>query len=335
MCGITGFLGGAGWDDSGANAATLRRMTDALERRGPDDAGYWLDAGATVALGHRRLAIVDLSPAGHQPMPSASGRWTMDFNGEIYNHHELRARLAAQGAAPCWRGHSDTETLLAGFDAWGLRATVEQAVGMFALAAWDAASATLTLARDRLGEKPLYYGWQGWGRDRVFLFGSDLAALQRHPRFENLIDRGALTQLVRYNYIAAPHAIYQGIAKLSPGRLLTIGLADCIARESVYWSGVERYRRAIAQPFEGTPEQGVDALEAVLARAVARQMVADVPLGAFLSGGVDSSAVVALMQAQSAQPVRTFSIGFHEAQYNEAHHAKAVAAHLGTSHTEL
>jgi asparagine synthase (glutamine-hydrolysing) len=335
MCGIVGFLGGAGWDDSGANAATLRRMTDALERRGPDDAGYWLDARAEVALGHRRLAIVDLSPAGHQPMPSASGRWTIVFNGEIYNHHDLRARLEAQGAAPCWRGHSDTETLLAGFDAWGLRATLEQAVGMFAFAAWDAASATLTLARDRLGEKPLYYGWQGWGRERVFLFGSDLAALRRHPRFEHTIDRDALTQLMRYNYVAAPHAIYQGIAKLPAGSLVSISLLDCIARESVYWSGVDRYRRANAQPFEGTPEQGVDALEALLAKAVGRQMVADVPLGAFLSGGVDSSTVVALMQAQSAQPVRTFSIGFHEAQYNEAQHAKAVAAHLGTEHTEL
>ena len=335
MCGIAGFLGGAGWGEGGANADTLRRMTDALERRGPDDAGHWLDDRSRVALGHRRLAIVDLSPAGHQPMPSASGRWTIVFNGEIYNHGELRDRLLAQGAAPCWRGHSDTETLLACFDAWGVRATVERAVGMFAFAAWDAASATLTLARDRLGEKPLYYGWQGWHDGRVFLFGSDLAALRRHPRFENAIDRDALTQLMRYNYIPAPHSIYQGIAKLPAGRLLTIGLMDGIARETVYWSGIDSYRHGIAQPFEGTPEQGVDALEAVLSKAVGRQMMADVPLGAFLSGGVDSSTVVALMQAQSSQPVRTFSIGFHEAQYNEAQHAKAVAAHLGTDHTEL
>ena len=335
MCGIVGFLGGAEWDDSGACKAVLTRMTDALERRGPDDAGYWADAAAGIALGHRRLAIVDLSPAGHQPMPSASGRWTIVFNGEIYNHMDLRRDLEASGAAPSWRGHSDTETLLAGFDAWGIRATVEKAVGMFAFAVWDAASATLTLARDRLGEKPLYYGWQGWGRDRVFLFGSDLAALRRHPRFENNIDRDALTQLLRYNYIAAPHAIYQGLSKLPAGRLLAISLSDGIARESVYWSGVERYRSGMAQPFGGSASEAVDALEALLARAVGRQMMADVPLGAFLSGGVDSSTVVALMQAQSARPVRTFSIGFNEPQYNEAEHAKAVAAHLGTDHTEL
>jgi asparagine synthase (glutamine-hydrolysing) len=335
MCGIVGILGGSGWDESGACSAILKRMTDALERRGPDDAGLWIAADSRIALGHRRLAIVDLSPAGHQPMPSASGRWTIAFNGEIYNHQDLRRQLEAQDAAPAWRGHSDTETLLAGFDAWGVRATVEQAVGMFAFAAWDAASATLTLARDRLGEKPLYYGWQGWGRERVFLFGSDLAALRRHPRFENNIDRDALTQLLRYNYIAAPHAIYQGIGKLPAGSLLSVSLADGIARESVYWSGVEHYRRGMAQPFAGSAEEAVDALEVLLTRAVGRQMMADVPLGAFLSGGVDSSTVVALMQAQSSRPVRTFSIGFSEEHYNEAEHAKAVAAHLGTEHTEL
>ena len=335
MCGFAGFLGGDGWHDGGACHATLARMTDAMHARGPDDAGYWLDPEARVALGHRRLAIVDLSPAGHQPMPSASGRWMIAFNGEIYNHLDLRQELHASGLAPAWRGHSDTETLLAGFDAWGVRETVERAVGMFAFAVWDRASAVLTLARDRLGEKPLYYGWQGWGRERIFLFGSDLAALRRHPRFEGAIDRGALTQLLRHNYIAAPHAIYEGMAKLPPGSMLSINLRDCIARESVYWSAVERYRAGLEQPFGGSPEQAVDALESLLAQAVKRQMMADVPLGAFLSGGVDSSTVVALMQAQSSRPVKTFSIGFHEAQYNEAEHAKAVAAHLGTDHTEL
>jgi asparagine synthase (glutamine-hydrolysing) len=268
-------------------------------------------------------------------MPSSSGRWTIAFNGEIYNHQALRRQLMDSGRAPSWRGQSDTETLLAGFEAWGVRETVEKSVGMFAFAAWDATSRNLILVRDRLGEKPLYYGWQGWGRDRVFLFGSDLAALRRHPAFEGGINRGALTQLLRHNYIAAPHAIYEGISKLEAGSMLGISLRDGVPRKSVYWSGVDRYRAALAQPFEGSPTEAVDALETLLGKAVKRQMMADVPLGAFLSGGVDSSAVVALMQAQSVQPVRTFSIGFHEAQYNEADHAKAVAAHLGTSHTEL
>jgi asparagine synthase (glutamine-hydrolysing) len=335
MCGFAGFLGGTGWSDSHTCEMTLAKMTTALTARGPDDAGYWIDRSAAVALGHRRLAIVDLSPAGHQPMSSASTRWTIAFNGEIYNHMELRAMLEASGCAPAWRGHSDTETLLASFDAWGVQATVEKAIGMFAFAVWDAATATLTLVRDRLGEKPLYYGWQGWGSKRVFLFGSDLAALRCHPHFENTVDRDALTQLLRHNYIPAPHAIYEGISKLPAGGLLTISLRDSIPRLSSYWSGVDSYRRNMARPFEGSPGEAVDVLEGLLKKAVARQMMADVPLGAFLSGGVDSSTVVALMQAQSARPVRTFSIGFHEEEFNEAEHAKAVATHLGTDHTEL
>jgi asparagine synthase (glutamine-hydrolysing) len=335
MCGFAGFLGGAGWNDSGMCGITLAKMTDALIPRGPDDAGHWMDRNAAIALGHRRLAIVDLSPAGHQPMSSASMRWTLAFNGEIYNHMELRNKLESIGAAPAWRGHSDTETLLAGFDAWGVQATVEQAIGMFAFAVWDAATATLTLGRDRLGEKPLYYGWQGWGGERVFLFGSDLAALRCHPHFENRIDRDALTQLLRHNYIPAPHAIYEGMSKLMPGSLLTVSLRDSVVRVSAYWSGVESYRRNMALHFDGSPADAVDELERLLKVAVARQMMADVPLGAFLSGGVDSSTVVALMQAQSSRPVRTFSIGFYEQEFNEAEYAKAVAAHLGTDHTEV
>lgn len=337
MCGIVGFLGGEGWNDTAACGAILKRMSDALEARGPDDGGFWLDPRHALALGHRRLAIVDLSPAGHQPMRSASGRYLIVFNGEIYNHAELRAALDADDAqgAIAWRGHSDTETLLAGFDAWGIAGAVERAVGMFAFAVWDAATGMLMLARDRLGEKPLYYGWQGEGPRRAFLFASDLAACRAHPAFENRIDRAALTQLLRYNAIPAPHAIYAGMAKLAPGSLLTLDpRSGAIARQA-YWSGAARWRRAREEPFEGSDDEAVDALESLLRRAVQRQMMADVPLGAFLSGGIDSSTVAALMQAQSTQPVRTFSIGFHEEGYDEAAHARAVAQHLGTAHTEL
>jgi asparagine synthase (glutamine-hydrolysing) len=337
MCGFAGFVGGEGWNDPAACSALLARMNDALAARGPDDAGYWLDARAAVALGHRRLAIVELSPAGRQPMRSASGRHLLAFNGEIYNHMELRGALESEArhAGIVWRGNSDTETLLAGFDAWGIQETVERAIGMFAFAAWDRAVGVLTLCRDRLGEKPLYYGWQGSGARRVFLFASDLAACRRHPAFEHQIDRGALALLLRHNAIPAPHAIDAGMAKLPAGCLLTLDAQRGSIKKTRYWCGAARYRQARQQPFAGSDREAIDALEAQLMRAVKRQMMADVPLGAFLSGGIDSSTVVALMQAQSSVPVRSFSIGFHEREYDEALHAKAVAAHLGTEHTEL
>lgn len=330
MCGVAGFfrLVPHAVDDQ---AAVLARMTSVIEHRGPDDAGCWVDAGGGLGLGHRRLSIVDLSPSGHQPMHSGAGRYVIVFNGEIYNHQSLRAQLP--GTA--WRGHSDTETLLAGFDAWGIRATVERTVGMFAFAVWDRQTQTLTLARDRLGEKPLYYGWQGSGKDAVFLFGSELKALRAHPAFAGDIDRNALALQLRHNYIPAPYSIYQGIAKLMPGCLLTLSRQRREPQIDCYWSGAEQVRGGVAVPFSGSPEDAVDALENLLKEAVRLQMVADVPLGAFLSGGVDSSTVVALMQQQSARPVKTFSIGFHEAGYDEAHYAKAVARHLGTDHTEL
>jgi len=317
-------------------------MALTIGHRGPDDAGTWADEQAGIALGHRRLSIVDLSPAGHQPMPSASGRYVIAFNGEIYNHLVLRKELEAMDCRASlamteagWRGHSDTETLLAGFDAWGIQATVERCIGMFAFAVWDRQERTLTLGRDRLGEKPLYYGWQGQGQHAVFLFGSELKALKAHPAFAAGIDRNALCLLMRHNYIPAPYSIYQGIAKLAPGCLLSVSLAQPEPRLVRYWSAAAVAMAGCAKPFTGTPEQAVDALEVLLASAVHRQMMADVPLGAFLSGGVDSSTVVALMQAQSKQRVKTFTIGFNEAGYNEAVHAKAVAAHLGTEHTEL
>ncbi|MFC5474714.1 asparagine synthase (glutamine-hydrolyzing) [Paraherbaspirillum soli] len=335
MCGFAGFFGGIASQGQAGDEAVLKRMADTLLTRGPDDAGYWSDQNHRIGLGHRRLAIVDLSPAGHQPMLSASSRYVIVFNGEIYNHLLLREALEAGGQAPAWRGHSDTETLLAGFDAWGVQGTAERAIGMFAFAVWDKQTGTLFLARDRIGEKPLYYGWQGRGENAVFLFGSELKALRVHPAFENIINRGALSLQLRHNYIPAPYSIYADIAKLPAGSLLTVSLQQREPKVWSYWSGVQTAESGVANPFAGTAEQAVDALEILLKDAIRQQMVADVPLGAFLSGGVDSSTVVALMQTQSSRPVKTFTIGFHEDGYNEAIYAKAVAKHLDTDHTEL
>ena len=333
MCGFTGFLGG-GWHTDAA-LGPLQAMTDAIAHRGPDADGHWLDADAGIALGHRRLSIVDLSAAGAQPMASPSGRYVIAFNGEVYNHLDLRAELERGGQAPAWRGHSDTETLLAGFDAWGIRATALRSVGMFAFAVWCRQTHTLTLARDRLGEKPLYFGWQGTGRSKVFLFGSELKALRAHPAFGAAVNRDALCLFMRHNNVGGTRSIYEGIGKLQPGCLLTVSQAAPEPVLQTYWSLAEVARRGVAQPFAGTATQAVDALEALLKDAIGQQMVADVPLGAFLSGGVDSSTVVALMQAQASRPVKTFSMGFHEDAFNEAEHAKAVARHLGTDHTEM
>ena len=347
MCGFTGFLGLQPLLDKREALSTLERMAATIISRGPDDAGYWCDAvgDAAIGLAHRRLSILDLSPAGHQPMACPTGRYVLAFNGEIYNHLDLRRELGGgphpcpppkgEGVEPGWRGHSDTETLLAGFVAWGVRKTLERAIGMFAFALWDRQEQTLTLARDRLGEKPLYYGWQGQGNKACFLFGSELKALKAHPAFAADIDRNALALLMRHNYINAPHSIYQGIYKLPPGHLLTVSLRDRQPKLEAFWSLPAVAEAGVAQPFTGTPEQAVDELEALLQSAVQQQMLADVPLGAFLSGGIDSSTIVALMQAQSDRPVKTFTIGFNEEGYNEAVHAKAVAKHLGTEHTEL
>jgi len=341
MCGLVGLLGGVA--DEVGDESLLRIMSDTLIHRGPDDGGYWCDSEQRIGFGHRRLAIVDLSTAGHQPMVSASGRYVIAFNGEIYNHLALRKDIEkippsppfAKGGILEWRGHSDTETLLAGFEAWGIEATLKKTVGMFAIALWDREEKVLTLARDRMGEKPLYYGWQGSGNERVFLFGSELKALKAHPAFAAEIDRGALCLLLRHNYIPAPYSIYQGIAKLEPGCLLSVQLAHPEPMIWKYWDAVEVARAGVAKPFAGTADEAVDALEVLAKDAVRQQMMADVPLGAFLSGGIDSSTVVALMQAQSSRPVKTFTIGFNEKGYNEAVHAKAVAAHLGTEHIEL
>ena len=334
MCGLVGFLGSGCGHDAREAAVILERMADTIVSRGPDDAGVWTD-GAGVGLAHRRLSILDLSAAGHQPMTGPSGRHVIVFNGEIYNHLDLRRDLEQSGLAPGWRGHSDTETLLAGFAAWGIRATVERCIGMFAFAVWDVQARVLTLGRDRLGEKPLYYGWQGAGDGACFLFGSELKALRAHPCCAAEVDRDALCLLMRHNYIPAPHSIYRGIFKLPAGCLLTVSPDRREPQVETYWSLAEVAVSGNRAPFTGSDRQATDALEDLLKSAVRQQMLADVSLGAFLSGGVDSSTVVALMQAQSARPVRTFSIGFHEQGYNEAEHALAVARHLGTDHTEL
>lgn len=326
MCGLTGVMGGSGLDES-----VLRRMIGAIRHRGPDDSGVWIDREVGVGLGHARLSILDLSEAGHQPMISHSGRFAIAFNGEIYNHEAIRAELVRTGGAPAWRGHSDTETLLAGFDRWGIEATVTRATGMFAFAVWDRSARELTLARDRVGEKPMYFGWQ----NDAFLFGSELGAIKAHPAFRGDINRDALTQLMRHNYIPAPYSIYHGISKLLPGTMVTVAPGTRNLRHSVYWDIRNVIASGAAHPFQGSPGEAVTALEDLLREAVRKQMVADVPLGAFLSGGVDSSTIVALMQEVSSRPVRTFTIGFQEARYNEAEHAKAVAGHLGTEHTEL
>jgi asparagine synthase (glutamine-hydrolysing) len=305
-------------------------MADRLEHRGPDDKGVWTDPDSGFAVAHRRLSIIDLSSAGHQPMLSANGRWVLAYNGEIYNHLELRQTLETQGNAPQWRGHSDTETLLAAIQAWGVVEALRRSLGMFALALWDRTERAVWLARDRVGEKPLYYGTQG----NVLMFASELKALRPHPAFRAEIDRNALALLLRYNYIPAPYSIYAGIGKLRPGTCVRIG-PDHQSQTIFYWSLAEIAQRGIANPFRGSEDEALDVLEQRLSHAIREQMIADVPLGALLSGGIDSSTIAALMQANGQRPIRTFTIGFDERTYDESRYAHAVAAHLGTEHTDL
>ncbi len=328
MCGIAGFFGQ--YDKEQMPIVALA-MAERIAYRGPDDFGVWVDDDSGIALAHRRLAIVDLSPAGHQPMLSESGRFVLVFNGEIYNHLELRQQLLQQGQQLAWRGHSDTETLLAAIEAWGLQATLRACVGMFAIALWDSQEKTLSLARDRFGEKPLYYGWQ----NGVLLFGSELKAIGAHPSFERRVNRDAVAQLLRYNYIPAPNSIWQGIHKLPQATSITMRIGQIDAKPEAYWSLADVAEAGQKSGFSGTEGDAVDALQNVLIQSVRGQMLADVPLGALLSGGVDSSMVVALMQSQSERPVKTYSIGFHEKQYDESGYARDVAKHLGTEHTEL
>jgi asparagine synthase (glutamine-hydrolysing) len=331
MCGITGVFDLSHSNNTPELTSLVTRMAETLRHRGPDDRGNWCDSQAGIALGFRRLAILDLSPAGHQPMLSADERYVIVFNGEVYNFSELRRGL--EGLGHSFRGHSDTEIMLAAISQWGIESAVKRFNGMFAIALWDRRERALTLIRDRIGIKPLYYGWAG----DIFLFGSELKALRAHPAWRGEIDRDALALYLRHNYIPAPYSIYRGIHKLLPGSILTISRdtpsTDISPRP--YWSARNIVEEGVARPFRGTVREAVDQLDAMLRESVRERMIADVPLGAFLSGGVDSSTIVALMQAQSAQPVRTFTIGFHEAGYDEAHHAREVARRLGTQHTEL
>ena len=327
MCGLAGFLGRPG-PDLGSIAGA---MADQLVSRGPDDRGVWADNAAGIALGHRRLSIVDLSAAGHQPMLSHDQRFVIAYNGELYNTAELRTALERGAGVTAWRGHSDTEVLLEAIGAWGVEQALRRVVGMFAFALWDRRERRLTLARDRIGEKPLYFGAFGG----ALLFGSELKALCRHPSWRGEVDRDALVLYARHGYVPAPYSIYRGVGKLRPGCVAEFAAGSTEASIRPYWSALETSLTGVASP-QGEPEAVlVDELDALLRRAVRGQMVADVPLGAFLSGGIDSSTVVALMQAQSERPINTFTIGFDETEYNEATHAKAVAQHLGTHHTEL
>jgi asparagine synthase (glutamine-hydrolysing) len=341
MCGLTGFLTR---DSNALQPAVVERMADAIRHRGPDDSGAWVDATDGIALGHRRLAIIDLTPAGHQPMSSNSGRFVLAFNGEIYNHMELRSDLKTYGVQ-AWRGHSDTETLLAAIEQWGVEETLRKSVGMFAVALWDRREKALFLARDRFGEKPLYYGWSG----TAFVFGSELKALRSFPGFDNAICREALAQYLRFMYVPAPRSIYRGIYKLEPGCVLRIqaplsttpptqALRPPATHGNVtvtrWWSMAGAMEASAADPIHD-PQEAREMLEARLSEAVKLQSLADVPLGAFLSGGVDSSAIVALMQRQSSRPIRTFTVAFQEASFDESPYARAVARHLGTEHTEV
>lgn len=331
MCGLTAFVSNSVGRTADDLHGIATAMADSLVHRGPDDGGLWVDAAAGIALGHRRLAVVDISASGHQPMRSADDRSVLVFNGEIYNAADLRAELQAQGDA--FRGSSDTEVMLAACVRWGIGEALRRAVGMFALVWWDGASRRLHLARDRMGEKPLYYGIV----NGCLVVASELKALRAVPGFVPEVDRDALALFLRHAYVPTPHAIYRGIRKLTPGTVLTIDPAalPTLPEPVAYWSVSEMAVRGLAQPFTGSAGDAAQELEALLRRAIAGQMIADVPLGAFLSGGIDSSTVVALMQAQSSRPVRTFTIGSEEAAYNEADYARAVARYLGTEHTEL
>lgn len=334
MCGVTGFVHRGIRGD--ALSSLLTAMLKPINHRGPDGGGGWVDEQTGVALGHRRLSILDLSLAGDQPMASACGRFVIVYNGEIYNHLCLRSRLKKSNHIPVggWRGHSDTETLLACFTVWGIEKTLQATVGMFALALWDKQDQTLTLARDRIGEKPLYYGWQG----AAFLFGSELKALRAHPAFLNQTDWHAASTFLRLNYIPAPSTIYQNVYKLVPGTALTLTQnhirQKTLPNPAPYWSLANAATHGSDHPFTGSFNDAVDALEVLVRQAVQLQSVADVPVGAFLSGGIDSSTVVAMMQSATTSKVTTFSIGMPDAKMDESKHAAAVAHHLGTNHVE-
>ena len=336
MCGIAGILSSA--DDT--FVPDLKRMKDTLQHRGPDSDGLWTDLDVGIGLAHRRLAVVDISEAGHQPMASPSGRFVISYNGEIYNHLDLRAELEGVNSTIHWRGHSDTETLVVAIDTWGLSATVDRLVGMFAFALWDRKDRVLHLCRDRIGEKPLYYGFVR-GRNHEndksfsrFVFTSELKALSI-PGVERKVCKDALVLYFRYHYIPAPYSIYEGIHKLEPGCIASIRPGDAEPSIQRYWSPVSTLLNAQSNPFDGSFRDATDEVERLLRQSIEGQMIADVPVGAFLSGGIDSSATVSLMQKVQSSQVNTFSIGFTDSSFNEAPFAKRISEHLGTNHTEL
>ncbi len=348
MCGFVGLLRNKSCGNQELKSQ-INKMANTLEHRGPDDAGAWVEESSGVALGFRRLSIIELSSAGHQPMASNSGRFIIAFNGEIYNHLELRLELSAANATQPWQGYSDTETVLAGFETWGVEVTLTKTVGMFAIAIWDTSKRKLYLARDRFGEKPLYYGWVGSGSQKAFLFGSELKAFRAYNGFDNSICREALAQYMRYMVVPAPRSIYKNIFKLEPGCLLTIqgSVTGCAPSQPLrppvsyrniqvkrWWALSDTVETATKQHITSEVEE-LEKLEHCLKEAVRLQSQADVPRGAFLSGGVDSSTTVALMQQQASHAIKTFTIGFEDATFDESRFARKVAQHLGTDHTEL
>lgn len=348
MCGIAGFIGLSERGNNVLLAQIAEQMANTLHHRGPDDSGIWVDSNIGIAMGHSRLSIIDLSIHGHQPMISQTGRYVIVYNGEVYNFPELRKELEKKRYS--FKGHSDTEVILSAFEEWGIENSVKKFVGMFAFAVWDSIEKKLCLARDRIGKKPLYYGWL----DNSFCFASELKALQQCPRWNGEINRDVLALYMRHNYIPAPYSIYKNVYKLYPGTLLSIRVEDAIngvpdfsplpvtegsekynVQPISYWSLRNVYMEAIDTPFIGSQSEAEEILENLLTQAVQYRMISDVPLGALLSGGIDSSLVVALMQYLSSQPIKTFTIGFHESDYNEAPYADAIAKWLGTDHTHL
>ena len=330
MCGIVGY-----WDNRGVDASVVENMAQQIRHRGPDSAGVWISEPPILAMAHRRLSIIDLTEAGHQPMLSPCNRFVITFNGEIYNHLELRLILENKKSGFDWCGHSDTETLLAALRHWGVEKALNKLEGMFAFALWDKKEKILTLARDRLGEKPLYYGWQ----NKTFLFASELKAFKSNPNFIGKIDRDAISLQMRHSYIPSPFTIYKKIRKLPPGCYLNINFEKNMSTDSLipspYWTVADTVKNGHQDLFFGSETDAIEDLDILLSKSVRKQMMSDVPLGSFLSGGIDSSLITALMQKESNKPIKTFTIGFDDSDYSEAIHAKNVSNHLGTDHNEL
>ena len=335
MCGVAGFLMDSKSSSSVNFDLITKKMTDSIKHRGPNDSGCWNNPSEGIALGHRRLSILDLSDAGHQPMESSNGRYVIAFNGEIYNHLQIRSDIEKNNENISWRGHSDTETILSAFETFGIQKSLEKFVGMFAFSLWDKKNKTLTLARDRLGEKPMYYGWQNIANGRVFLFGSELKALKSFPDIDLRVDRGSLSLFLKHAYVPNPYSIYENIFSLEPGQFLQVSLLNKMTKTVNYWEASEIIKKGSSKEYKGTPKEAVKDLKNLLRHTIKSQMISDVPLGAFLSGGIDSSTVVSIMQEQADIPVKTFTIGFNEKGFDEAKYAKSIANHLGTDHTEL